>query len=115
MVPHKFSFLYSNLIRHGSDVNLVQVPPQCVFPMPSTLMQLHRSDGGYCPNSTHVTTAPAPAGMLAQLTQQVALAFVTTKTLAFAAISLGTLGSVTFPAISSIKANNVLDSEQVGV
>ena len=52
--------------------------------------------------------------MLAQLTQQVALAFVTTKTLAFAAIALGTLGSVTFPAISSIKANNVLDSEQVG-
>eukprot|EP00891_Asterochloris_glomerata_P006385 jgi/Astpho2/6385/Aster-06047 len=51
-------------------------------------------------------------GMLAQLTQQVALAFVTTKTLAFAAIALGTLGSVTFPAISSIKANNVLDSEQ---
>ena len=53
--------------------------------------------------------------MLAQLTQQVALAFVTTKTLAFAAIALGTLGSVTFPAISSIKANNVLDSEQVGL
>ena len=89
--------------------------------MPSTLMQLHLqeccrpSDGGYCPKSTPVTTAPAPAGMLAQLTQQVALAFVTTKTLAFAAIALGTLGSLAFPAISSIKANNVLDSEQVGI
>ena len=52
--------------------------------------------------------------MCASLTQQIALAFVPNKALAFACVALGTLGSVAFPAISSIKANNVLDSEQVG-
>ncbi len=31
---------------------------------------------------------------------------------AFAAILLGSLGSLSFPAISSIKANNVVESEQ---
>ncbi len=52
-------------------------------------------------------------GLCASLTNEVALALAPTKGWAFAAIGVGSVGSVAFPAISSIKANNVRDSEQV--
>lgn len=51
-------------------------------------------------------------GLCASLTNEIALALAPTKGWAFAAIGVGSVGSVAFPAISSIKANNVRDSEQ---
>ncbi|DBA82924.1 hypothetical protein WJX77_008143 [Trebouxia sp. C0004] len=51
-------------------------------------------------------------GLCASLINEVALALAPTKVWAFAAIGIGSVGSVAFPAISSIKANNVRDSEQ---
>lgn len=53
------------------------------------------------------------AGLCASFTNEVALALAPSKAWAFAAIGVGSIGSVAFPAISSIKANNVRDSEQV--
>ena len=52
-------------------------------------------------------------GLCASFTNEVALALAPSKAWAFAAIGVGSIGSVAFPAISSIKANNVRDSEQV--
>ena len=54
-------------------------------------------------------------GLFAAFTNEVLLALAPNKGFAFGAIALGTLGSVAFPAISSIKANNVAESEQVCV
>ncbi|KAL3156285.1 hypothetical protein ABBQ32_012557 [Trebouxia sp. C0010 RCD-2024] len=51
-------------------------------------------------------------GLCASFTNEVALALAPSKAWAFAAIGVGSIGSVAFPAISSIKANNVRDSEQ---
>ena len=52
-------------------------------------------------------------GLCASFTNEVALSLAPNKAWAFAAIGVGSIGSVAFPAISSIKANNVRDSEQV--
>ena len=52
-------------------------------------------------------------GLFAAFTNEVLLALAPNKPFAFGAIALGTVASVAFPAISSIKANNVADSEQV--
>lgn len=52
-------------------------------------------------------------GLFAAFTNEVLLALAPNKPFAFGAIALGTVASVSFPAISSIKANNVADSEQV--
>ena len=51
-------------------------------------------------------------GLVAGGCQQLALAFVHRKWQVLAAVSLGSLGSVTFPTISSIKANAADDHEQ---
>ena len=52
-------------------------------------------------------------GLIAAFTNEILLALAPNKAFAFGAIALGTVASVSFPAISSIKANNVADSEQV--
>eukprot|EP00890_Picochlorum_soloecismus_P005215 jgi/Picsp_1/5695/NSC_03054-R1_major facilitator superfamily len=54
-------------------------------------------------------------GLVASTFQQCILTFAAKKWHAFFAVSLGSLGSVTFPTISSIKANNSLDHEQGSV
>ncbi len=45
--------------------------------------------------------------------QQLAVAFAWNKPLSVAAVALGSLGNVSFPAISSIKSNSVPRHEQV--
>ncbi|KAK9864269.1 hypothetical protein WJX84_011024 [Apatococcus fuscideae] len=52
------------------------------------------------------------AGLTASMGQMVMLAFVPDKRTAFGICAIGALGGVSFPAISSIKANNVADHEQ---
>ncbi|GAB4814357.1 hypothetical protein N2152v2_001403 [Parachlorella kessleri] len=54
-------------------------------------------------------------GIGANLVQMVVLALATAKWQAFGAIALGSLGSVSFPTISSIKANNAQEHEQGSV
>jgi fucose permease len=54
-------------------------------------------------------------GLVASTFQQCILVFAARKWHAFFAVSLGSLSSVTFPTISSIKANNSLDHEQGSV
>ena len=54
-------------------------------------------------------------GLVAGTIQQMALALVVKKWQVLAAVSLGSLGSVTFPTISSIKANSALEHEQGSV
>ncbi|KFM25034.1 Hippocampus abundant transcript-like protein 1 [Auxenochlorella protothecoides] len=54
-------------------------------------------------------------GLTASLVQQLALAVAGTKTQALAAVGLGAIGSVTFPVISSLKANNARRDEQGAV
>lgn len=54
-------------------------------------------------------------GLLASCLEMVFLTFITAKWQAFGAIFLGSLGGMAFPAISSIKANNVTESEQGSV
>ena len=53
------------------------------------------------------------AGLTASMGQMVLLAFVPDKRSAFGICAIGALGGVSFPAISSIKANNVAEHEQV--
>lgn len=45
--------------------------------------------------------------------QQLGIAFAWNKPLSIAAVALGSLGNVSFPAISSIKSNSVPRHEQV--
>ncbi|KAK9855166.1 hypothetical protein WJX84_009416 [Apatococcus fuscideae] len=52
------------------------------------------------------------AGLTASMGQMVLLAFVPDKRSAFGICAIGALGGVSFPAISSIKANNVAEHEQ---
>lgn len=54
-------------------------------------------------------------GLIAGILQQVALALAGHKWQVLTAISLGSLGSVTFPTISSLKANMASDHEQGSV
>ena len=54
-------------------------------------------------------------GLMASMVQQVALAFAGHKWQVLTAISLGSLGSVTFPTISSLKANMAAEHEQGSV
>lgn len=51
-------------------------------------------------------------GLVATMLQQFCMAFVVEKWQVYLTIGLGTIGSVSFPAISSIKANNASSSEQ---
>ena len=45
--------------------------------------------------------------------QQLCVAFAGTKPLSMAAVALGSMGNITFPAISSIKSKSVQRHEQV--
>lgn len=54
-------------------------------------------------------------GLSSYCVQQLALAAAQHKSTALAAVSFGSLGSVTFPTISSIKANNAEEHEQGSV
>lgn len=54
-------------------------------------------------------------GLCASTLQQFSLTLATKKWQALTAVSLGSLGSVTFPTISSIKANNAQEHEQGSV
>jgi DHA1 family tetracycline resistance protein-like MFS transporter len=54
-------------------------------------------------------------GLSASLIQQVCMTLVWNKPTALAAMCLGSLGNLSFPAISSIKSINVLESEQGAV
>jgi MFS family permease len=56
--------------------------------------------------------ARAQFGLAVQIVENVAIAAAFSKTEVFAAISLGALAMVTFPAISSLKANHVGAGEQ---
>ncbi|KAK9805503.1 hypothetical protein WJX72_001711 [[Myrmecia] bisecta] len=51
-------------------------------------------------------------GLVSSVVTQLVLAFAANKAMAFSALAIGALGFVTFPAISSIKANNVYEYEQ---
>lgn len=51
-------------------------------------------------------------GLVAALLEMLLVGFLTAKWQAFGAVALGSLGGMAFPAISSIKANNVADCEQ---
>eukprot|EP00208_Stichococcus_sp_RCC1054_P002415 CAMPEP_0206141142 /NCGR_PEP_ID=MMETSP1473-20131121/11913_1 /ASSEMBLY_ACC=CAM_ASM_001109 /TAXON_ID=1461547 /ORGANISM="Stichococcus sp, Strain RCC1054" /LENGTH=528 /DNA_ID=CAMNT_0053535571 /DNA_START=129 /DNA_END=1715 /DNA_ORIENTATION=+ len=51
-------------------------------------------------------------GLCAACLEMVVVAFLTAKWQVFCAVTLGSLGGMAFPAISSIKANNVDESEQ---
>ena len=53
------------------------------------------------------------AGLAALLTQQILMVLVWNKPIALFAMCIGSIGNLTFPAISSIMSLNVPQSEQV--
>ena len=53
------------------------------------------------------------AGLVVSCIQQLCVAFAGTKPLSMAAVALGSMGNITFPAISSIKSKSVQRHEQV--
>jgi hypothetical protein len=53
------------------------------------------------------------AGLVLSCVQQLCVAFAGTKPLSMAAVALGSMGNITFPAISSIKSKSVQRHEQV--
>jgi len=53
------------------------------------------------------------AGLTASFVQQILLVFAWSKTSALVALCIGSIGNLTFPAISTIKSLNVAESEQV--
>ena len=69
--------------------------------------------GGSCVQKFLALKTSACAGLTASMGQMVLLAFVPDKRSAFGICAIGALGGVSFPAISSIKANNVAEHEQV--
>ena len=53
------------------------------------------------------------AGMAVSCVQQLCVAFANTKYLSIAAVALGSVANISFPAISSIKSKSVPRHEQV--
>jgi hypothetical protein len=51
--------------------------------------------------------------LIASIAQQILLVFAWSKTSALVAMCIGSIGNLSFPAISSIKSLNVAESEQV--
>lgn len=51
-------------------------------------------------------------GLSAAMLEMLLVSFISAKWQAFGVVAIGSLGGMAFPAISSIKANNVADSEQ---
>lgn len=62
---------------------------------------------------SRLTSLWVPAGLIVSCLQQLAVAFAWNKPLSIVAVALGSLGNVSFPAISSIKSNSVPRHEQV--
>ena len=58
-------------------------------------------------------TRPCLAGLIISVVEMVLLAFVRNSTDAISVLCAGTVANVSFPAIASIKSNNVAPHEQV--